>query len=268
MKKKHTARSVVRKLRILTALVSVCALIFLALLAAANPGVAIRAAGVTRRTFMRVTPQGVIQSTHIDSSKSRPVVPRIAQRRMSGPLGNTLWHYDDQAAIADGVSIDANNVWGAWTLSGARLTIHAITGNGTPAWSFSSFGSGNSGVATAKGADRCGFMESNAAGSDFRQHGFRSSSNGTADWSFTYPVSDPNLPASSRKVSTSRDGSTIAAVVSDSVTQNSTLYVFNADTGAVTLMWTDPLRMNGVALTDNGSKALVTQEHRRTLVAA
>ena len=164
------------------------------------------------------------------------------------------------------MSIDANNVWGAWLLSGARLTIHAITGNGTPAWSFSSFGSGNSGVAAAKGADRSGFMESNAAGDDFRQHGFTSSSNGTPDWSFPYPVSDPNLPASSRKVATSRDGSTIAAVVSDSVTQNSTLYVFDANTGAVTLMWTDPLRMDGVALTDNGSLALVTQDNRATLV--
>jgi len=181
-------------------------------------------------------------------------------------LGSTLWHYDDQAAIADGVSIDTNNVWGAWTLSGARLTIHAITGNGTPTWSFSTFGSGNSGVAAAKGADRTGFMESNATGDDFRQHGFRSISNGTADWSFPYPVSDPNLPASSRKVATSRDGSTIAAVVSDSITQNSTLYIFDADTGTVTRTWTDPLRMNGVALTDDGALALVTQDNRATLI--
>src|SRR5204863_2043038 len=104
------------------------------------------------------------------------------------------------------------------------------------------------------------------AGNDFRQHGFTSNSNGTPDWSFQYPVSDPNLPASSKKVAASRDGSTIAAVVSDSVTQNSTLYVFNASTGAVTLTWTDPLRMDGVALTDNGSKALVTQDNRATLV--
>src|SRR5882724_10832029 len=229
MKKKHTTRSIICNLRILTSLFSVCALIFLALFAAANPSQAVRTAGITRRTFMRVTPQGVIQSTHIDNSKAPPAVPRIAQRRGSGPLGNTLWQYDDQTAIADGVSIDANNVWGAWTLSGARLTIHAITGNGTPVWSFSSFGSGNSGVAAAKGADRSGFMESNAVGNDFRQHGFTSTSNGTPDWSFPYPVSDPNLPASSRKVATSRDGTTIAAVVSDSVTQNSTLYVFDAD---------------------------------------
>jgi hypothetical protein len=266
MKNKHTTRSIVRNLRILTGLFSVCALTFLALFAAANAGQAVRAAEVTRRAFMRVTPQGVIQSTHIDYSKASPAVPRVAPRRVLAPLGNTLWQYNDPAAIADGVSIDANNVWGAWTLSGARLTIHAITGNGTPAWSFSSFGSGNSGVAAAKGADRSGFMESNAAGNDFRQHGFKSTSNGTPDWSFPYPVSDPNLPASSRKVATSRDGSAIAAVVSDSVTQNSTLYVFNANTGAVRLMWTDPLRMDGVALTDDGSKALVTQDNRATLV--
>jgi hypothetical protein len=284
MKNKHTTQlrhrvastrrisvSALRNLRILTGLFSVAALAFVALFAAANAstrGEAVRTAGVTRRAFMRVTPQGVIQSqsAHSGNSQPRPAGPRMVETRTLGPLGNTVWHYDDTTAIADGVSIDANNVWGAWLLSGARLTIHAITGNGTPAWAFSSFGSGNSGVAAAKGADHSGFMESNAAGNDFRQHGFRSSSNGTPDWSFPYPVSDPNLPASSRKVATSRDGSIVAAVVSDSVTQNSTLYVFDANTGAVRLMWTDPLRMDGVALTDNGLKALVTQDNRATLV--
>ncbi len=267
MKKKHTTRSIICNLRILTALFSVCALIFLALFAAANTsthGQAVRAAGVTRRTFMRVTPQGVIQSTHIDNSKSRPAVPKIAQRRGSGPLGNTLWHYDDPTAIADGVSIGPSEVWGAWTLSGARLTTHAITGNGTPAWSFSSFGSGNSGVAASKGTHRSGFMESNAAGNDFRQHGFTSTSNGTPDWSFQYPVSDPNLPAGSRKVAMSGDGNTIAAVVSDSVTQNSTLYIFDAF-GQVLRTWTDPLRMDGVDLTDDGQIALVTQDNQATV---
>src|ERR1043166_7896132 len=176
MKTRHPAQLAVLNLRILTGLFSGCALTFLALFAAANTstrGEALRAAGVTRRAFMRVTPHGVIQSTQIDNAKLRPAVPRIAQRRLLGPLGNTLWHYDDQAAIADGVSIDDHSVWGAWILSGARLTRHAITGNGTPAWSFSTFGSGNSGVAEAKGADRSGFMESNAAGNDFRQHAFR-----------------------------------------------------------------------------------------------
>lgn len=256
-------------IRILTGLASVAALAFLALFLAANPsthGEAVRSAAVTRRAFMKVTPQGVVQSIDIANSEATSVAASIVQKRTLGPLGDTVWHYDDPTAIADGVSIDANNVWGAWLLSGARLTMHAITGNGTPAWSFSSFNSGNSGVAAAKGDDRSGFMESNAAGTDFRQHGFTSTSNGTPDWSFPYPVSDPNLPASSRKVATSRDGSTIAAVVSDSVTQNSTLYVFNANTGMITRTWTDPLRMNGVALTDNGSKALVTQDNRATLI--
>src|SRR6266403_2171531 len=213
--------SVIRNLRILIGSSSIIALAFVAVFAMANSsthGEPAHAAGPTRRAFMRVTPQGIIKSTDIGSTKAASVAAKPAERRALDPLGNTLWHYDDQAAIADGVSIDANNVWGAWTLSGARLTIHAITGNGTPAWSF------------------------------------------------PYPVSDPNLPASSRKVATSRDGSTIAAVVSDSVSQNSTLYVFDADTGVVTLTWTNPLRIDGVALTDNGSKALVTQDNRATLV--
>jgi hypothetical protein len=159
-----------RNLRILTGLFPVVALAFLALFATINPatrGEPTPAAGVTRRAFMRVTPQGAIQSTDMSNSKGPSASASIAPRRVLGPVGNTLWHYDDQTAIADGVSIDANNVWGAWILSGARLTIHAITGNGTPAWSFSSFGSDNSGVAAAKGADRSGFMESNAGATTF-----------------------------------------------------------------------------------------------------
>src|SRR4029077_18926556 len=85
-------------------------------------------------------------------------------------------------------------------------------------------------------------------------------------WSYQYPVSDPNLPASSRKVAVSRDGSTMAAVVSDSITQNSTLYIFDAATGAIRRTWTDSLRMEAVALTDNGSIALVTQDNRAILI--
>ena len=269
MKKKYTAQSGFYNLRILTALSSVVVLAVLALLASTDSstrGETIHAAAVTRRAVMRVTPQGVIQSTDIGNSKGTAPAARVTQRSVVRPLGNTVWLYDDPTAIAGGVSIDASNVWGAWLLDGARLTMQAITGDGTPAWSFSSFGSGNSGVAAAKGADRSGFMESNAAGDDFLQHGFTSTSNGTPDWSFPYPVSDPNLPANSQKVAVSRDGSTMAAVVSDSVTQNSTLYVFDANTGTVTLTWTDPLRMDGVALTDNGSMALVTQDNKATLV--
>ena len=110
------------------------------------------------------------------------------------------------------------------------------------------------------------FMESNAAGNDFRIHGFRSTSDGTPDWSFSFPVSDPNLPASSKKVAVSYDGSTVASVVSDSITQNSTLYVFEADTGAIRSSRTDPLRMDAVDLTDDGSIALVTEDNLAVLV--
>jgi hypothetical protein len=79
-------------------------------------------------------------------------------------------------------------------------------------------------------------------------------------------VSDPNLPASSKKVAVSYDGSTVAAVVSDSVTQNSTLYVFEADTGDIRSSRTDALRMNAVDLTDDGSVALLTEDNLAVLV--
>jgi hypothetical protein len=220
---------------------------------------------LTGRTFARVTPQGVI-TENLLASPVKSVARATPERLSLAPLGNTLWQVDDVNAIADGVAIDANDVWGAWTLQGARLGAYPIAGDGTPDFEFSSFGSGNSGVASAKGADRMAYMESNAAGTDFRVHGFKSTSGGIPDWSFPFPVSDPNLPASSRKVAVSYDGSTVAAVVSDSVTQNSTLYVFEADTGDVRSSRTDALRMNAVDLTDDGSVALVTEDNLAVLV--
>src|SRR6266513_5921632 len=226
---------------------------------------------VQARTFARVTPNGISienvaatgtpRHSEATTTLTRPEGPTL------GPLGNTLWQVDDDNAIADGVSIDASDVWGAWTLQGARLSAYPIAGDGTPDFEFSSFGEGNSGVASAKGADRTGFLESDAAGDDFRIHGFKSTSNGTPDWSFSFPETDPNLPASSKRLAVSRDGSTIAAVVSDEpATQTSKLYIFEADTGEIRSTWTDPLRMDAVDLTDDGSIALVTQDSLAVLV--
>jgi hypothetical protein len=220
---------------------------------------------LTGRTLARVTPEGVITEKLL-VTQAKSAARETPERFALEPLGNTLWQVDDENAIADGAAIDANDVWGAWTLEGARLGAYPIGGDGTPDFEFSSFGSGSSGVASAKGADRMAYMESNAAGSDFRIHGFTSASGGIPDWSFPFPVSDPNLPASSRKVAVSYDGSTVAAVVSDSVTQNSTLYVFEADTGEIRTSRTDALRMNAVDLTDDGSVALLTEDNLAVLV--
>ena len=220
---------------------------------------------VEAQTFARVTPEGIF-TENLLASQVKSASRTTPERFLFAPLGNTLWQIDDKNAIADGVAIDTNDVWGAWTLQGARLSAYPIGGDGTPDFEFSSFGSGSSGVASAKGADRMVYMESNAAGNDFRVHGFTSTSGGIPDWSFPFPVSDPNLPASSRKVAVSYDGSTVAAVVSDSVTQNSTLYVFEADTGEIRSSRTDALRMNAVDLTDDGSVALVTEDNLAVLI--
>jgi hypothetical protein len=269
-------------LRVSIGLLTFVAGVFLVLFVMANPskgggrGLRARSSGptapraplsgqLTGRTFARVTPKGIM-TQDLFASERQSVARATREQHALQPLGNTLWRVDDDTAIADGVAIDANDVWGAWILQNARLGAYPIGGNGTPDFEFSSFGSGNSGVASANGADRIAFMESNAAGSDFRVHGFRSTSGGIPDWSFPFPVSDPNLPASSKKVAVSFDGSTVASVVSDSVTQNSTLYVFDADTGAIRSTWTDPLRMDAVDLTDDGSVALVTQDNLAALV--
>jgi len=213
-----------------------------------------------------VTPEGVI-TENLLASQAKSAARTTPEQFVLEPLGNTLWQVDDENAIADGAAIDANDVWGAWTLQGARLGAYPIGGDGTPDFEFSSFGSGNSGVASAKGADRMGFLESDAAGDDFRIHGFKSTSAGIPDWSFPFPETDPNLPASSKRLAVSRDGSTIAVVVSDEpATQTSKLYVFEADTGEIRTSRTDALRMNAVDLTDDGSVALVTEDNLAVLV--
>src|SRR4029078_9143448 len=91
--------------------------------------------------------EGVIGECKGESNVAT-VAKRSSKSRVIRPLGNTLWMVDDQNAIADGVAIEATNVWPAWTLTGARLSIYPINGTGTESWHFSSFNSGNSGVAT------------------------------------------------------------------------------------------------------------------------
>src|ERR1044071_9902582 len=171
--KRKSARSGFYNLRNSIGLFAFLCGLSLALFTMATP--ANRKAGggsnVGASTFAQVTSNGITIENFATSDLASGA-RAIADRPTLKPLGNTLWQVDDKNAIADGVAIDTNDVWGAWTLEGARLAAYPIGGNGTPDFEFSSFGSGNSGVASAKGADRMAFMESDAAGGDFRIHGF------------------------------------------------------------------------------------------------
>ena len=116
MKNKSTSQSVSLKLRVLIAFSVVLVSVFLALFAAANPFTgrdfrnasaasgALPPAQVTARTFMRVTPDGVVRDYNLRKSKGGALMARIPKRRVLGPLGNTLWRFDDDTAIADGVA--------------------------------------------------------------------------------------------------------------------------------------------------------------------
>ena len=179
MKRKSASQTGFYNLRILIGLLTFLCGVSLALFTMATPSnpTADGGSNVGASTFARVAADG-ITIENLAASERGPGAQAIPERHASEPLGNTLWQVDDENAIADGVAIDANDVWGAWTLQGARLSAYPIGGNGTPDFEFSSFGSGNSGVASARGADRMAYMESNAAGTDFRIHGFTSTSGG------------------------------------------------------------------------------------------
>src|SRR5438105_4552447 len=133
MKKKFISQSASFKLRVLIATSVVFLGVVFVLFATANPSTgrelpdasparsSFLRANVTARTIMRVTPEGVVRDYNLQSKRGF-VAASMTQRRMIRPLGNTLWMVDDQNAIADGVSIDTSNVWGAWILNGARLS--------------------------------------------------------------------------------------------------------------------------------------------------
>src|SRR5882757_3800967 len=123
MKKKSTLRSTFFKLPILVGVFSALTGIFLTRLAAANSPTgpesrnasptsgAPAPARVTARTFVRVTPDAVVLDHNFLKSKGESVAARTSEKRLIGPLGSILWMVIDQNAIADGVSIDAKNVW-------------------------------------------------------------------------------------------------------------------------------------------------------------
>lgn len=235
---------------------------------------ALRSAKTTGRTFMRVTPKGVVQVRDLGDSARQGAAPAVRKpsgqgRTLVSPEGNTVWSVDDDVSIAESVAIDNIDVWGAWRLNGSHLNAYPIAGDGTPAFTFPAHHvDGFTGVTAAKGADRALFLDRDLFTGDENIHvyAFTSQSNGTPDWSFEFPTLVGSAP-SFRSIAVSYDGSTAAAVGFREVEgEESTLYVFNADTGDIISTWTDPSRMQAVDLTDDGSIALVSQDAQATLI--
>src|SRR5262245_65206555 len=71
------------------------------------------------QSFMELTRDGALVGYDVES-KVTSAGRRPSESGVIRPSGNTLWMVDDKNAIADGIAVDANSVWGAWTLSGAR----------------------------------------------------------------------------------------------------------------------------------------------------
>ena len=146
MKRKSVSRSGFYDLRISIGLFTFLCGVSLALFTMATQSnrTVGRGSNVGASTLARVTADG-ITTENFHTSERASGARAIPERHALGPLGNTLWQVDDQNTIADGVAIDANDVWGAWTLQGARLGAYPTAGNGTPDFEFSSFGSATQG---------------------------------------------------------------------------------------------------------------------------
>src|ERR1041385_8854092 len=103
MKMKHTTQSCFRNPRRLIGLFSVVALSFLAFFAFANPS-ASRDTHITEttaaRTITKIMPEGVFLNHRIARSNAPSVPAKIAESPKFGPLGNTLWQYNDQIGRA------------------------------------------------------------------------------------------------------------------------------------------------------------------------
>jgi hypothetical protein len=117
MKRKSASRSGFYDLRISIGLFTFLCGVSLALFTMATPSnrTVGRGSNVGASTLARVTADG-ITTENFHTSERASGARAIPERHALGPLGNTLWQVDDQNTIADGVAIDANDVWGAWTL--------------------------------------------------------------------------------------------------------------------------------------------------------
>src|SRR5260370_143864 len=113
MKRKSTSQSAFFNLRPLAGLFVVLAGVFLALFATANPSKSGGRGGgtfsnasaplgsrllgqVAPRTFMRVTPEGVVRTHNRLDSEPQFAAQVAPEKHAPGPLGNTLWRVDDQ----------------------------------------------------------------------------------------------------------------------------------------------------------------------------
>lgn len=206
--------------------------------------------GEAVRTVNTTTEEGVFMAHERRYGGVQVAVPLVSRR--------PGWRVSDSTALGRAVAIDESNVWGGWQGLDGRFTMYPIPGGGTPGFEFSSYNTHNVGVASTKGADRVVFVEGNFELEELWLHAFTSMSDGMPDWSFELPSAFRFSKPRSNMVDVSYDGSTVAVASEDLDAEESTLWIFDAETGEEIFSWTDSREMSSVELTDDGSIALVS----------
>jgi hypothetical protein len=180
--------------------------------------------------------------------------PPVSGARAAG----ILWHLSDPDSIVASVAVadSTNESWVAQEQNVERLTYLETTGDGSPLWEFDVAPENPSTVAVASAEDSSrGFLlVTGSGGASIRA--FAGAGGATPLWTYSFPGTPTSVPT--RGIAASRDGSIVAGVAYDSGSGTSTVAIVDGETGAELQRRDFSGLSNGVELSDDGSRAVVT----------
>jgi hypothetical protein len=190
----------------------------------------------------------------------------VFRPRSGGGIDSVLWTYPDPVAIPESVAFGptTNSAYVGQQLNNERFQRFDITGTGTPTYEVAGHHAtfNPSCVGAAGNADLAVYLDQIAMNGAFIVTAFRASS---AEPLWVYNVPEDFNSSDIWNARVSRDGSTVAIVVSGPPTTNpnantAAIFFLNGVDGTLRSAWTDPNgACEGVDMTDDGSVAITCQ---------
>ena len=170
-----------------------------------------------------------------------------------------LWRFSDPVSIVERVSVagSAGEVWASFNLNNERLGHFELRGTGVPDFTHNVSASNPRLVSAAAAEDASMCLMLTEAGEGVKVRGFTASGGSTPVWTYEFPLNYTFVTI--RSVDVSDDGTIGSAAAMDPVLNESQGVVFNATSGAVLNRVTMPLRVHGVELSRDGSRAVLTE---------
>jgi hypothetical protein len=170
-----------------------------------------------------------------------------------------LWRFTDPVSIVNRVSVagSAGDVWASFNLNNERLGHFALNGTGTPDFTFNVRVANPRLVAAVGAEDTSMCLMLTEASEGVKVRAFTAAGGSTPAWTYDFPLSYTFVGV--RSVDVSDDGTIGIAAAMDPVLGESQVVVFDATNGTLLNRVTMPLRVQGVELSRDGSRAVFTE---------